>query len=274
MHEAEIVVSDGGVAKAPKGAQMEQDAVALIVHAAELDGRNSFYWYEAGFQESIIGGLDDAMPYIIKGNEMPYNSNVRMFPYNYIRANLPAIKQKYPDKYLLIGFFKALEPLPNYIKRKDFMKIALVGVSLSGNLDWLTQMHRYACRYGEQEGVDEIQVLSALAFSSTLLNGVIDLGYMPSNAAEMKAVMRLGGLREDARGIFRGYIATLQSDDYDFSAGFTDPAVVSYLEKQLDSYAFFVSDIHPIITKLFHRMEAFDFSDPAAFPEVGDDERQ
>jgi hypothetical protein len=159
-----------------------------LLKAAEMDGQNAFYYYQAALGAMQDSGCEEAIALLKQGNEQPVNVLIELFPYSYIVEHRDLLPQLYPKKYLLLTALENEDMVLMLVKTKDLYKQLVVGVNLSGDLDWLTTVYRSACRISMQDNGSSITFLSGLVMITVLTNGATELGYGASDAEERDAL--------------------------------------------------------------------------------------
>jgi len=254
--------------------RLSREYAALIEHAAEMDGRNSYYWYEAALGISKCSGLEEMFAYIRRGNECPVNEYVEPFPYSYILRRHAELPAKYPEKYLLLVPYYFNEMLSSLISHREMMRDVITGVNLSGDLSLLTDAHRFACRFAMLRNAPAVIMLTGGALESVINTGAIDLGYEPEGTAEVKGF----ALYESNRGMIRGMstaglrIGRYRSEAvvgvdamglYEMKMG--DPKCKEYLRMSWEDDTANMQILFPLVENQIMRLYTFDFADPAAY---------
>lgn len=254
--------------------RLSREYAALIAQAAEMDGRNSFYWYVAAHSISKCSGLEEMFALIRRGNECPVNEYVEPFPYSYIQRHHAELPARYPEKYLLLQPYYFSEMLTDMISYRDMMKDVITGVNLSGDLEWLTDAHRFACRFAMLHNAPTLITLSGSSFVSTLSSGAIDMGYEPEGQAEVKGF----ALYQSNRGMIRGMNtagfrisryrseAVVGADMFglnEMKVG--DPRCKEFLRLSWEDDTADIQILFPLVENNLMRLYTFDFADPGAY---------
>lgn len=159
-----------------------------LLKAAEMDGQNAFYYYQAALGAMQDSGCEEAIALLKQGNGQPVNVLIELFPYSYIVEHHDLLPQLYPKKYLLLTALENEDMVLMLVKTKDLYKQLVVGVSLSGDISWMTEAYRSACRLGMQDSGADITFLSGLVMIAVVTNGATELGYGASDAEERDAL--------------------------------------------------------------------------------------
>jgi hypothetical protein len=254
--------------------RMKRDAATMLARAAELDGRNSFYWYEAANTISQCGGVEETLAYIRSGNECAVSEVVEPFPFSYIARHHDELSTQYPDKYLLLQPLEFSERLSSLIGYKNMLKNVTTGVSLSGELGWLTDAHRMACRFATQRYSPFMIVLMGGVFDGILSKSAIDLGYAPETPEEVKGFALFENKRGEISGLCKAASFTGQNE-VEERLGLTgmnlssmkpaDPRFKEYVQCEWQNDSDFVRVMMPHIQKQYERLIAFDFANPSAY---------
>ena len=252
----------------------KRTAAALIARAAELDGSNSFYWYEAANAISQCGGVEETLDYIRHGNECPVSELVEPFPFSYIARHHDELPARYPDKYLLLQPWEFNERLSSLISYKNMLRNVTTGVSLSGELGWLTDAHRMACHFASQRYAPFMVVLMGSVFDGILSRAAIDLGYAPETPEEVNGFALFQNKRGEINGLCKA-ASYAGSDELKKRLGLegmalsslelTDPRFKECLQYNWQNDSDFFRVVLPHIQTQYERLIPFDFANPGDY---------
>jgi hypothetical protein len=254
----------------------KRERAEMMERVAEMDGRNAYYYYEAGGAWSFLGEYPHVMELFDQGNRCPYNEKVELFPFSYIVRNLETIPKRFPDRYLLATMSGYYVEFPKYIRIKTMVREIITVVSLSGNLNYLTITHRMACRMGAREYASLLDRLVARVLTGIIAGAALDLGWDPEGPMENQGFVRRAHYEGTINGIvfawtkrevLGGQDPFGQSDGAAGSTSVFKAALDNWWKDEWGEIHF----VGPAMAKQFDRMEPFDFADPAARPFVRGD---
>jgi len=252
----------------------KRERAEMMERAAKMDGQNAYYYSEAGEAWSFLGEYPHVMELFKKGNWCLQNEKVNLFPFSYIIRNLDTIPRRFPDRYLLATMFGYFMEYPDYVRSKNIADEIIIIVSLSGNMDYMSIAHRWACRMGARNYASPYDGLVACALTNRFVTDMLELGYDPQGVEANQGFARLAYYRGTIRGTIKGISFGWTKRDVLASIDpFDEPEVVA---GDIDAFKLVLSEwweknlaeswiYGPEIATYFARMEAFDFNDPAAF---------
>ena len=253
-----------------------------LLKAAEMDGQNAFYYFQAALGAMQDSGCESAVALLKQSNEQKVNVYVALFPFSYMVEHRELLPQQYPRKYLLLMALADEGLLPTYLKTKDMYKQLIVGVSLSGNVDWLTTAYRSACRISMQDSGASITAISGLIMSGIVINGASEIGYGEDDMNERRALefaeSEKTRITDELAFSMRDFMDKLQSDfgytgaeDYVPIMGIPAPFVIGdprfkeYLEALWEYEADWRSSTLAEMTSQISALLVLDFANPAEF---------
>jgi hypothetical protein len=248
----------------------KRERAEMMERAAKMNGQNAYYYSEAGEAWSYLGEYPHVMELFERGNWCLQNEKVNLFPFSYIARNLDKIPKRFPDRYLLATMSGYFLERPDYIRSRTMVKEIVTIVSLSGNLDYITTTHRWACRMGARDHASLLDRLVARTLTSIIASAMLDLGYDPEGVGANRGFSRLAHYRGTINGIAFGWTKrdVLSGRDpveeADAVVGDVD-AFKLVLEQRWENNRAEAEIFGPGMAMHFEWMEAFDFDDPAAF---------
>jgi hypothetical protein len=254
--------------------RMKRDAATMLARAAELDDRNSFYWYETAYVASQCGGVEEVIGDIRRGNECPANEYVEPFPFSYIARHHDELPARYPGKYLLLQSMSFSERLSSLIGYKVMVRNITTGVSLSGELGWLTDVHRMGCRFGMMSQAPQIIGLVGGVFVGMVTSAAVDLGFAPETVEEVNGFALYQYRRGQIIGSFKSFSGTstdrlmkkLGLDYLSLDAmSMSDPKTAEYIRAGWERDSDFAEYVFPEIVSQYQRLITFDFVKPGTY---------
>jgi hypothetical protein len=265
---------DGYYNLTPETFRRLRDTTALLAHAAEMDGRNSFYWYETAYIASLCSGVEEVLGYIRRGNECPVNEYLEPFPFSYIARHREELPARYPGKYLLLQPMDFSERLRSLIGYKAMIRNIITGVNLSGELGWLTDVHRMGCRFGMMSNAPQVVILVGGVFSAMMSKEAIDLGFAPETVEEVNGFALYQYRRGQIFGSFKsfsnsGHDKLMKKLGLDYMSldalSMSDPRAAEYVRADWEQDSDFAVFVFPNICSHYQRLITFDFAKPGTY---------
>lgn len=274
---------EGADALTPEELQLCRDwplvAAQGMERAARMDGGNAMMYYWTAQTYARLGEYEHVLELLELGNNCPHNVELNLFPMSYAFARMDELTHVVgPDRVGCLAILKMYldaQPLPNYIKLKDTLKEMCVAANLNGDLDALNTVHRYACRFGESQDATLSQRIVAKVLVETLARHVLDLwGPMDPedvrgfNILYHKLGMVLGMIQgaEASRRHYAGlYPPGLAPTFMYLEEPPTPEQLVELFSRGPADYELEVKVLGKSIAGVFEDMEAFDYTDPAAY---------
>ena len=250
-----------------------------VERVARMDGRNAMMYYWTAQLYARLGEYEHVLELLELGNNCPHNVEVHAFPMSYVYARPGELQDIVgADR---VGCLASLKmrldayPIPNYNKLKDMVKEMCVAANLNGDVNALNAVHRYTCRFGQTRNARLIQRLIANVLAGVLADHVVSL-WDPMDPEDARGFNILCHKRGMVKGMLEG--SKLSSKYYSDSYPDGWPPSFAYLNEPLEpeklvrlfsqgpvNEDFEINVLGKSIAGIFEDMEAFDYTDPAAF---------
>jgi len=247
--------------------------------AARMDGQNAMMYYWTAQKYSILGETEHVIELLGLGNACPHNVGIHLFPLSYTYAHLEDIRSivgaERDGCMVTLSVQWAREAIPNYIKLKDVVKQICVAANLGCEMQWLNTAHEFACRFGQTEHAGMIQQLVANVLVGVLAEHAMRLwGTMsPDEARGFSRLYQKKGVISGASRCWhlssQYYGEKLAGLGY-YSLGLPEePPTPEEMVELFSSWPvnreFEINVIGETLASVFKSMEAFDYTDPAAY---------